>query len=74
MVGDVQDAYLSKVGLSRYGAQRRELRADKLHPIVVVGMLVFKCFQHLGRIVSAILHLMPQLLQVVFRSVHLFVN
>ena len=53
-VGYIHDAYLRKVGLSCDGAQRSEFRAEKLHPVVVVGMLVLKRLQHFGSIVGAV--------------------
>ena len=43
-VGNIHDANLRKVGLTGDGAEGGELGAEELHPIVMVGMHVFKRF------------------------------
>ena len=58
LTGDVEDFYLSKVRLSRNGAQRRKLRTVELHPVVVVLMKVLEGFQHRRVIVSRKLYLL----------------
>lgn len=53
-VGDILYANLGKVGLTRDGAQRCELGAVELHPIVVARVFVYKCFKHLGGVITFI--------------------
>ena len=70
--GNVADADFGKVGLSGDGTKRRELGTVELHPIIVAGMLVVKCLQHLGRIVGCIACGAPQSLQALIFSIHYF--
>ena len=57
LVGEIVDANLGEVRLTRDGTQTREFRAVEPHPIVIVGMLVHKCLKHLGGIIALILSL-----------------
>ena len=68
LTGNVADAYLGKVGLARDGAQTGKLGAVEPHPIVVVWVLVFKRFEHLGGIIHTILRLASQGVQALFFS------
>ena len=58
LVGKVADAYLCKVWLACDGTQCRELWAVEAYPIVVLGMLVLKSFQHFGIVVLGYLCLL----------------
>ncbi len=69
-VGDVAYADFGKIGLPGDGTQRGELGAEKLHPIVVVGMLIFESLQHFGVIIGSVFGVMTQHLQIIFGSVH----
>ena len=61
--GNVADAYFCEVGLTGYGAQACKLRTVELHPIVVVGVSVFECFEHFGGVVAFIFSFLSQCLQ-----------
>lgn len=54
MVGEIVDAYFGKVGLPCDGAEAGELRAVEAHPIVVARVFVYKCFKHLGSVITFI--------------------
>jgi len=54
---DVGDRYRSEVRLARDGAQRRELRAVELDPVVVILMLVLESLQHSGIVVEDVVGL-----------------
>ena len=69
LVGQVADAYLSKVRLSGNGTKGRELRAIEANPIVVFGMFVLESLQHVGGIVLWNLSLLAKGLQAFFFSV-----
>ena len=60
VVGEVGDAYLGKVGLTRDGTETGELGAVETHPVVVFGVLVFKGFKHFRGVVLAVLGLLAQ--------------
>ena len=68
--GNVAAAYFGKGGLSRDGAEARELGAVEAHPVVVVGMFVFKRFEHLRRIVLPVFCFSSQYVETFVRSVH----
>ena len=51
---NVSDAYFGKIRLPRDGTQGGELRSVESHPVVVVGMFIVECLQHLGGIISCI--------------------
>ena len=59
-VGEVGDAYLRKVGLTRDGTETGELGAVEAHPVVVFGVLILKGFKHFRGIVLAVLGLLAQ--------------
>ena len=69
-VGDVADAQLREVRLSRDRTQRRELRAVETHPVVVVAVFVLEGLEHAGIVVLAIRSLAAEGLQTIFGSVH----
>lgn len=71
LVGNVAYSYLSEVGLAGDGTQRGELRAVETHPIVVVGMLILKHFQHGGGKVEFVVGLFAELLQIFLRTIHI---
>ena len=60
--GDVHDADFRKVRLACNGAQRGELGAEELHPVVMARVLVLESLQHLGGVISTVGYLVPQLL------------
>ena len=68
VTGQVENLYLSKVGLSGDGAHRGELRAVELHPLVIVGMLVLEGLQQRRVIIVGILGLSAQQLQMLVFS------
>ena len=68
-VGHIADTYLGKVGLTRNGAQRGKLGSIKTHPIVVVWMLIYKGFKHLGGIIVAVARLGAKGLQALIFSI-----
>jgi hypothetical protein len=47
LVGDIENLYLGEVGLPSDGAERGELGAVELHPVVALGMAVFESLEHL---------------------------
>ena len=59
-VGQVTDADFRKVGLPGDGAETGELGAVEAHPIIVVGVLVFKGFQNFRRIIAAIFRFLAE--------------
>ena len=71
--GNVADAYFGKVWLARDGAETRELWAVEAHPVVVVGMLVFKRFEHLRRVVLPIFCFSSQSFETFVHTVHIVV-
>ena len=69
--GQVVDADLGEVRLSGDRAEGGKFRTVESHPVVVVRVAVLECFQHLRRIVSRVLRLASERLQVVLFSVHI---
>ena len=67
---DIHNLDFCEVWLTSDGTQRRKLGAVKLHPVVVVLMLVLKRFQHLRCIRHLILSLLAQQLQAFIFSCH----
>lgn len=53
-IGDVGYAHFGKVGLAGNGAEGRELGTVEAYPIVVVGMFIIECFEHLWGIIAAV--------------------
>ena len=60
LVGQVTDSDFGKVRLSRDRAEAREFGAVELYPVIVVGMFVNKCFQHLWGVILTIFGLAAQ--------------
>ena len=58
LVRQVAYPYLCKVWLACDGTQSRELRAVESYPIVVLGVLILKSFQHFGIVVLGYLCLL----------------
>lgn len=49
LVGDVADRQCAEIRLTGFGAQGRELRADRFHHIIAVRERVLESFQEIGR-------------------------
>ena len=65
-VRDIGDAYLREVRLTGDRAQGREFGTVEAYPVVVVRMLVLKCFQHLGGVIILVNGVAAQGLQAFF--------
>lgn len=61
-IRDILYLYLCKVWLPCYWTERSKLRAIKLHPIIIIWMLVFEAFKHFWSIVLTILRLFSECL------------
>ena len=69
-IGDVENLYLGEVGLAGDGAQRGELGAVELHPVVALGVAVLEGLQHLWGVGVGDIAFVAEGLQVVLFSVH----
>ena len=49
LVGDVADRQCAEIRLAGFGAQGRELRADRFHHVIAVRERVLEGFQQIGR-------------------------
>ena len=69
LVGNVTDAEFGEVGLSCNRTKGCELGTVETHPIVVVGVLVFKSFKDTGVVVVLVLGWVTQLLETLLIAV-----
>jgi len=71
-VGDVADANLGEVWLSRNRAERCKLWAVETNPVIVARVLVDEGLQDFWRIIHFVLGLGSESLQPIFFSIHCF--